>query len=259
MRMLYSVQLILLSFFLVCSSLVQVDSVCSIPRLSHYSKAVFQSRFQGRSPVVFPAPHDSANARASMDESTLRREFGHLPVTLASANANSYAKLESTLNEYLDGHLFEVPLDAKADELWYLFGDTLASPPWAPLHATFQTVREVQDDPIIVWGAGGLYSGVPFHRHGPVFAEVLIGSKRWYLSPPDSRPSFSGNETTLSWMVNRGGGAAGGVLGCTLLPSEILYIPNDWWHATLNLDPYTAFLSTFTRESGSTHGSVADL
>jgi hypothetical protein len=31
--------------------------------------------------------------------------------------------------------------------------------------------------------------------------------------------------------------------------------PQDrWWHATINLDPYTAFLSTFTTE----HGVVVD-
>ena len=35
---------------------------------------------------------------------------------------------------------------------------------------------------------------------------------------------------------------------CTLNPGDIIYFPNMWWHATLNLDEYTAFVSTFTQE-----------
>ena len=35
---------------------------------------------------------------------------------------------------------------------------------------------------------------------------------------------------------------------CTLDPGDMIYFPNHWWHATINLDPYTAFISTFTNE-----------
>jgi hypothetical protein len=35
---------------------------------------------------------------------------------------------------------------------------------------------------------------------------------------------------------------------CTLLPGDLLYFPNNWYHATINLDPYTAFVSSFTTE-----------
>ena len=35
---------------------------------------------------------------------------------------------------------------------------------------------------------------------------------------------------------------------CTLDPGDVIYFPNHWWHATINLDRYTAFISTFTNE-----------
>lgn len=35
---------------------------------------------------------------------------------------------------------------------------------------------------------------------------------------------------------------------CTLSPGELLYFPDHWWHATINLDVYTVFVSTFTQE-----------
>ncbi|NWI87486.1 JMJD8 protein, partial [Pitta sordida] len=33
-------------------------------------------------------------------------------------------------------------------------------------------------------------------------------------------------------------------LECTLRPGEVLYFPDRWWHATLNLDT-SVFISTF--------------
>ncbi len=37
---------------------------------------------------------------------------------------------------------------------------------------------------------------------------------------------------------------------CTLLPGEMIYFPDGWHHATINLSKYTAFISTFTTEHG---------
>jgi oxalate decarboxylase/phosphoglucose isomerase-like protein (cupin superfamily) len=34
----------------------------------------------------------------------------------------------------------------------------------------------------------------------------------------------------------------------TVDPGDTIYFPDRWWHATINLDPYTAFVSTFTTE-----------
>jgi oxalate decarboxylase/phosphoglucose isomerase-like protein (cupin superfamily) len=30
---------------------------------------------------------------------------------------------------------------------------------------------------------------------------------------------------------------------------ETLYVPSNWWHATLNLDEYGAFTTVFVREA----------
>ena len=38
------------------------------------------------------------------------------------------------------------------------------------------------------------------------------------------------------------------VQSCTLGPEQGLYVPGHWWHATLNVQPFNAFVSTFTRE-----------
>ena len=42
-------------------------------------------------------------------------------------------------------------------------------------------------------------TGVPFHFHGPGFAEVIHGAKRWFLYPFEERPEFDPDRTTLEW------------------------------------------------------------
>jgi hypothetical protein len=237
------------------------DPSCTIPRLpSPFSSSVFLKDYKGKKAVIFN--HPSPGARHTLSEEHLRANYGHLPVTLASSNSQSYAKLESVLAVYLDSHMAPVTLEKSADSLWYLFGDTLATEEWMPLHATINTVEEVkalQEDPLNVWGVGGQYSGVPFHTHGPVFSESVLGRKRWFISPPQYKPTFSGNVTTLSWVTDGGPLREAHMQACTAEEGDVLYLPLDWWHATLNLSPYNAFTSTFTKEPAHKKSATEEL
>jgi hypothetical protein len=97
--------------------------------------------------------------------------------------------------------------------------------------------------PSLSFGMGGQGTGVPFHFHGPGFQQMISGRKRWYLSI--DRPSFDPNETTLRWaMHTRERTMQPFLYECTLHPGDIIFFPNRWWHATLNLD-FAVFLSTF--------------
>ena len=223
---------------------------CTIPREPSLTLEAFRLQYKGQQPVIFPSPHSSSAAQRALGARALRRDYGHLPVTLASSNSNSYAKRQSTLGTYLAQHLAPVTAADRADALWYMFGDTLLSPAWEPLHATFPPppLDAQEDEPIYAWGVGGLHSGVPFHRHGAVYAEVMAGSKRWWLSPPHQEPAFNGNSTQLSYALSHPAEEPG-ILACTAYANEVLYIPANWWHATLNLAPYTAFTSAFVREA----------
>ena len=96
------------------------------------------------------------------------------------------------------------------------------------------------------FGLAGQGSGVPFHFHGPGFAETLHGRKRWFLTPPDIQPEFNPNKTTLQWLREDYHRISEDIYlsECTLRPGEIIYFPDRWWHATLNLDT-AVFISTF--------------
>ena len=87
---------------------------------------------------------------------------------------------------------------------------------------------------------------MPFHFHGPGFAEVLYGRKRWFLSPYHIEPMFHPNKTTLQWLEEDYSEIVKKIdlSECTIWPGEIIYFPDRWWHATLNLEN-SVFISTF--------------
>ena len=113
------------------------------------------------------------------------------------------------------------------------------------------------------FGMGGRFSGVPFHTHGAGFSEVLHGRKAWFLYPPGPEPrAVDGDAPSLRWVTdvyptlrprrteegNDDDDATPTDLRpheCTIVPGEILYFPSQWYHATLNLDPWTVFVSAF--------------
>lgn len=82
------------------------------------------------------------------------------------------------------------------------------------------------------------------HRHGPVFAEVIHGKKRWFLYPPEYTPIFDPNASTLQWLMEEYPTLQVKPMECVLQPGEVLYLPSDWWHSTLNIGQ-SVFISTF--------------
>ena len=72
-----------------------------------------------------------------------------------------------------------------------------------------------------------------------------------FLTPPGLRPPFNGDESQLQWAHRVRPslrGLSGAPLECTVHENEVIYVPPDWWHATLNLRDYNAFISSFTLE-----------
>ena len=67
-----------------------------------------------------------------------------------------------------------------------------------------------------------------------------------FLTDPEVRPEFHPNKTTLQWYFQDYEKVKSEIqlYECTLRPGEIIYFPDKWWHATLNLDT-SVFISTF--------------
>jgi len=92
---------------------------------------------------------------------------------------------------------------------------------------------------------GGPDSGLPFHKHGMTWQGLAMGRKAWYILPPGSMseelhdatgPYLFPVRAYHHLMQRRRLGAR--PLYCVQNPGEVLFVPQYWWHSTMNLDAY---------------------
>jgi Cupin-like domain len=107
--------------------------------------------------------------------------------------------------------------------------------------------------------------GLPFHWHGDVFAEVLHGSRRWFLHPPHVSPQFNPRTTSQHWFneiylpnYSKNEAQTTDLLECTMQPNEVLYVPADWFHATLSLGEAVAITTSFAQQYRNDRYSLYD-
>ncbi|XP_036771693.2 jmjC domain-containing protein 8 isoform X3 [Manis pentadactyla] len=180
---------------------------CTVERRADLTYAEFVQHYAFSRPVILQGLTDNSRFRTLCSRERLLASFGNSVVRLSTANTYSYQKVDLPFQDYVEQLLHP------------------------------------QDPTSLGNGAG---SGVPFHWHGPGFSEVIYGRKRWFLYPPEETPEFHPNKTTLAWLRDTYPALALSErpLECTIQAGEVLYFPDRWWHATLNLDT-SVFISTF--------------
>nr|XP_014980657.2 jmjC domain-containing protein 8 isoform X6 [Macaca mulatta] len=186
---------------------VAEEERCTVERRADLTYAEFVQQYAFVRPVILQGLTDNSRFRALCSRERLLASFGDRVVRLSTANTYSYQKVDLPFQEYVEQLLHP------------------------------------QDPTSLGNGAG---SGVPFHWHGPGYSEVIYGRKRWFLYPPEKTPEFHPNKTTLAWLRDTYSALPPSArpLECTIRAGEVLYFPDRWWHATLNLDT-SVFISTF--------------
>ena len=89
-----------------------------------------------------------------------------------------------------------------------------------------------------VFSFGGGQRGVQMMQHGVAWLSLVSGAKLWHVAPPHV-PRPSDRHCGDGGLVDHELAARESVTHCLLLPGETIVVPQDWWHATCNLDPYT--------------------
>ncbi|XP_027141341.1 jmjC domain-containing protein 8 isoform X2 [Larimichthys crocea] len=228
---------------------LQDEGLCNIDVLdsSSLSHQQFMDRYAYSRPVILRGLTDNTRFRSSCSKSTLLEEYGERRVRLSTANTYSYRKVDIPFREYVDVLLRPQSADALGSDTLYFFGDNNFTE-WQSLFEQYESPPYVlpRTSGAYSFGIAGPGTGVPFHWHGPGYSEVIYGRKRWFLYPPDQEPHFHPNRTTLSWVLKTYPNLpeSEAPLECTIRPGEVLYFPDRWWHATLNLDT-SVFISTF--------------
>ena len=77
-----------------------------------------------------------------------------------------------------------------------------------------------------------------WHKHSQAYNALVFGAKRWFLSAPNHSP---GNQvqSTFEWSEARASQPAAErdaqILSCDQQAGDVIYVPQQWWHATLSL------------------------
>ncbi|XP_039102553.1 jmjC domain-containing protein 8 isoform X2 [Hyaena hyaena] len=220
---------------------VPEEERCAVERRSDLSYSEFVQHYAFSRPVVLQGLTDNSRFRALCSRERLLASFGERVVRLSTANTYSYRKVDLPFREYVEHLLHPQDPTALGNDTLYFFGDNNFSE-WASLfqHYSPPPFSLLGTTAAYSFGVAGAGSGVPFHWHGPGFSE------RWFLYPPAKTPEFHPNRTTLAWLRDVYPALAPSTrpLECTVRAGEVLYFPDRWWHATLNLDP-SVFISTF--------------
>ena len=207
-------------------------------------------------PLVIVADNKERNAYfRHLTESDRILEFfpPNFSVTLSSSNSFSEHRRTIPFAQYLDEILAtkETLPGQLSNETWYLFGETY-SEEWKKLLNHYQLPECIactdRDLVALSFGIGNRGSGVQWHIHGPGFSEAVHGRKHWVLYK--DKPEFHKDQTSRNWMEYNyvAMDPDERPYECTLEPGDLVYFPDMYWHATINLDPFTAFVSTFTQE-----------
>ncbi|XP_045849131.1 jmjC domain-containing protein 8 isoform X2 [Meles meles] len=196
---------------------------CAVERRADLSYAEFVQHYAFSRPVILQGLTDNSRFRALCSRERLLASFGDSVVRLSTANTYSYRKVDLPFQEYVEHLLHPQDPTSLGNDTLYFFGDNNFSE-WASLfeHYSPPPFRLLGTTAAYSFGVAGAGSGVPFHWHGPGFSEVIYGRKDIYPTlAPSAKP-----------------------LECTVQAGEVLYFPDRWWHATLNLDT-SVFISTF--------------
>jgi hypothetical protein len=230
-------------------------SLCTIPRLTELSQATFESEYRDKKPfVLVSSEHRARNVdfyEATRLDTLKRTHGGRLMKTTTSESSTSSLGQYITFAEYSDSiEGVRVTVDMAPQDTPYFFGD-YDDDQWQDLLDQYSE-PELMHSPTEVrrlsFGAGPDLSGTPFHFHGPGWAEVLHGRKRWFMYEKDAEiPAIDRSLSTLQWVVQEYPQLANTTdrpLECVLEQGELIYFPSMAWHSTLNLGS-GVFLSTF--------------
>jgi hypothetical protein len=213
------------------------------------SRERFQEEFLEKKPVIIVGATNTTEFTRRSQKGQILKNFGNHIIVLSSANSNSYEKKEAFFKDYVNSMMKPQSLNVSGAETFYHFGDNKHAE-WDPLFKFYQKPEKYIFGKYasLSFGLGGSGSGVPFHGHGHVFAEVFYGKKRWLLTKPGEDPKYNGDESSLHWHLttypNLSHEEKAKLYECVCQPGEMLYIPTFWPHSTLNIGQ-TVFMSVF--------------
>ena len=227
---------------------------CDIPRLASLSEAEFNATYRLHRPFVLVDVAQPRH-RVNFSKNALRRVYGDVRVRTGIAReiirrgGSGYRGM--SLRHFIEAMEAAGTVGERGDTL-YLFdkGQFFEQAP----HLAAQLEPMLADTPfgtatrLLYLAMGGAFSGTQFHHHADAWNLQLFGRKRWLLYAPEDTPPrlYPPQElgirrwihdflpSLLSPSAKRQPGEKP-PLSCVVEAGDLIYIPDGWYHATVNL------------------------
>ncbi|OQV13413.1 putative JmjC domain-containing protein 8 [Hypsibius exemplaris] len=218
---------------------------CDIDQMSarDITPELFEKEYRFKKPLVIHFP-DGADGWTKADLWTLQallKAYGKWEVgsgkgvDIVRHGGNGHYK--SSFEEYVMGIMEERD---EHREPFYMFDRNFYNQSALPksMHPPeYLKISPVLDENIFFLGAS--MSGVSFHKHADAWNGVVFGWKRWFIYPPTQTPP-SGvwpGLNTMQWFSRIYPLLSEDTrpLECMQGPGDIVYLPESWYHGTINL------------------------
>ena len=186
----------------------------------------------------------------------MAKEYGHLKFTevlVPYAESFGYNHTTITLGEFLDKmkQIHKEYSTVKDPSLLppptYIF-ETI--PPNSPLLEHFTTPAILNPSLTHIsntktqFYVGPALSGAPIHFHRNAWNVLFYGLKRWFLFPPP-HAVYSKQHVWDWWKTRHRNGPSESVWECVQHPGDLMFIPDMWGHAVINLKESVGLAAEF--------------
>uniref|UniRef100_A0A4X2L8A8 Jumonji domain containing 8 n=1 Tax=Vombatus ursinus TaxID=29139 RepID=A0A4X2L8A8_VOMUR len=219
---------------------LEEEEQCTVDRRANLTYAEFIHQYAFSKPVILQRLTNNSLFQDLCSKEKLLAEFGDFRIRLSTANTFSYQKVDLSFHDYVEQLLQPQDPNSLGNDTLYFFGDNNFTE-WGGLF------QHYSPPPFRLLGTTAAYSfGIVLALEYPSTVLLPHPQQRWFLYPPEKTPDFHPNKTTLAWLRDTYPALpiTERPLQCTVQAGEVLYFPDRWWHATLNLDT-SVFISTF--------------
>ena len=236
-------------------SLEDLTTECQIDYFTRLSVDDFFASYHGNKPVMFRSPnYPNVDVLKELERSTLLQKYGNISVGVATSMDGIFALGASSQSELPLKEVIKLISTWPARDVYFFdsarghflsnarreTGSTPMDAYRPPPHFT-GIAKEFEDThPRMTIGGAG--SGLSFHQHTSTYNELFVGAKRWSLYGPGTAPVNQGYtlfQSHRAWLRARLNASTRekdpSPLECIQFPGDVLYIPDGWLHATVNL------------------------
>jgi hypothetical protein len=218
------------------------------PSASAFNRTYFKQMYAGLNRPVLVRKAVNITPRANVSRDSFVAEYGSVrvfPAIVPYADLYGIKKGRTRISDFVATIMSAHEGDVLPVSAPYIFDSrVLHDNPKMLTGIRFPLFAESDYDALLLkqLALGPVLSGAPPHFHQSAWNSVIVGCKLWWLFPPEST-QFEGETAAWEWVKNDvyNGNANRKAFVAIQQAGDMMYVPENWGHAVLNLADTLAF------------------